>query len=57
MFIIVLTAVSILVKMSEDYENSLSEQLSHDKLTGLPNRYYISAYLDFMMGKDKINDS
>lgn len=41
-----LFVMQLLVIIAHDSEEKLAYQLSHDKLTGLPNRYYLSSQLE-----------
>lgn len=45
-FVITAIILQLLVIIANSSEEELSYQLSHDKLTGLPNRYYLSEQLD-----------
>ena len=45
-FVISAIILQLLVIIAYSSEEELSYQLSHDKLTGLPNRYYLSEQLD-----------
>lgn len=44
-FAITLTFLQVFVFVTFESESIMSVQLAHDKLTGLPNRYYIADYL------------
>ncbi len=45
-FVIMLFVLQLLVYIAISSENQLEYQLSHDKLTGLPNRYYLSTQFE-----------
>ena len=56
-FLIVLFVMQIFVNITTSHEEGLNYMLSHDKLTDLPNRYFISAYLEHLVKENKISDS
>ena len=45
-FVIMLFVLQLLVYIAISSENQLEYQLSHDKLTGLPNRYYLATQFE-----------
>lgn len=45
-FIINIAALQYFVYVVIEFEEKLEHQMSHDKLTTLPNRYYFSEYID-----------
>ena len=45
-FVITLTVLYIFVFIVLSYENKLEHQMSHDKLTELPNRYFYSNHIE-----------
>ncbi|SEL43419.1 diguanylate cyclase (GGDEF) domain-containing protein [Butyrivibrio sp. ob235] len=52
-FVINLFVLQFLVIIANKSEEQLEYQLSHDKLTGLPNRYYLTNHLDTLQnGKE-----
>ena len=53
-FVISGIILNLLVSIAHSSEEELSYQLSHDKLTGLPNRYYLSEQLETIK-EDKSN--
>lgn len=48
-FVINLFVLQLFVYISNTSEEALEYQLSHDKLTGLPNRYFLSTRLDTLL--------
>lgn len=44
-FVITVSFLQVFVLVTFESESLMSVQLAHDKLTGLPNRYYIADYL------------
>lgn len=48
-FSMVLTFLEIYVRTASISQDMLSEEVTHDQLTGLPNRYYVSDYLNGML--------
>ena len=47
-FVISLFVLQLLVVVANSSEEKLAYQLSHDKLTGLPNRYYLADKLEIL---------
>lgn len=50
-FALVISCLKLLTLITEHAEQLLSDKASHDKLTGLPNRYYMSDYLTDKLAK------
>ncbi|WP_051524836.1 GGDEF domain-containing protein [Pseudobutyrivibrio sp. MD2005] len=45
-FIIVIAVMQVFIYIVKESEEKLEHQMSHDKLTTLPNRYYFSNYIE-----------
>ncbi len=50
-FVIMLLILQLLVSIAVNSEEQLEYQLSHDKLTGLPNRYYLAQQFEIIQNK------
>jgi len=50
-FVINLLVLQLLVNIASTSEDKMEYQLSHDKLTSLPNRYYISSKFEYIKEK------
>ena len=51
-FVITMFVLQFLVIIANKSEEQLEYQLSHDKLTGLPNRYYLTNHLEKLQRKN-----
>lgn len=55
-FIITLIVLQIFVSIVSTSEKKLEHQMSHDKLTGLPNRYFMSEYIEGIQKTEGLKD-
>lgn len=55
-FAINLFVLQIFVMVVHSYELKLEHQMSHDKLTGLPNRYHMSNHLNEIQANEGLRD-
>ena len=53
-FVINLFILQLLVVIADSSEKKLEHQMSHDKLTGLPNRYFMSERLDTIQKTEEL---
>lgn len=54
-FVMVISTLRLLTYIAERSERVLSEQATHDKLTGLPNRYFMSEFLNDKLAEEDRN--
>ena len=55
-FVITSFVLQLFLMIVRSSENKLEHQMSHDKLTGLPNRYYVSDYMEMLKKKKELKD-
>lgn len=55
-FSINLFVLQVFVSLVSSSERKLEHQMSHDKLTGLPNRYYMSNHLEMVKEKEGLKE-